>query len=153
MKLDIHFQIMPIIFSWILTIIIIRPLQFISPALYLTPETDTCLMPSAWENRILTFRTINSEEIQWLVVSVVQTNGNNDVTSLDVCPTTEWLLDPELFEFNFTAFLYFLFPFATFFVFFLRNCNSYLQPFVLPQKLIPVWCQVLGRTVFSPSGR
>ena len=53
------------------------------------------------------------------MVGIIQADGHYDVTNTDVSPFVERLLNPELFQFHFTAFLGFLFPFATFFVFLL----------------------------------
>ena len=55
----------------------------------LSPETDTSLVPGAGQNGIFAFRTINSKEIQWLVIGIGKTYRYHDVTSLDVSPSTE----------------------------------------------------------------
>ena len=55
----------------------------------LSPETDTGLVPGAGQNGVFSFRTINSKEIQWLVIGICQTYRYDDVSSLDVSPSTE----------------------------------------------------------------
>ena len=84
-----------------------------------SPERNTRLMPCRRQNGVLALMTINSEEIQGLMVGIIQSDGHYDVTNTDVSPFVERLLNPELLEFNFTTFLGLLFPFTTFFVFFL----------------------------------
>ena len=55
----------------------------------LSPETDTSLVPGAGKNGVFSFRTINSKEIQWLVIGIGKTYRYDDVSSLDVSPSTE----------------------------------------------------------------
>ena len=74
----------------------------------LAPETDTGLVPGARKNGVFAFRTINSKEIQWLMIGIGQTYRYHDVTHLDVGSSAERLLNPELFEFHLSTFLHFL---------------------------------------------
>ena len=53
------------------------------------------------------------------MVGIVQTHRHHDVSGTDVCPTTERLLQPELFQLHLAAFLGLLFPLAAFLVFLL----------------------------------
>ena len=55
----------------------------------LSPETDTGLVPCTRKNGVFSFRTINSKEIQWFMISIGKTHRYHDVTSLDVSPSTE----------------------------------------------------------------
>ena len=53
------------------------------------------------------------------MMGIVQSDGYDNMSYTDVGPFSERFLNPELLEFNFTTFLGILFPFTTFFVFFL----------------------------------
>ena len=53
------------------------------------------------------------------MVSIVESYGHDNMSDTEVCCPIERLLNPELLEFHLTALFGFLFPFATFFVFFL----------------------------------
>ena len=96
-----------------------QELCLVAEILVTSPERNTRLMPCRRQNGVLALRTINREEIQGLMVGIIQADGHYDVTNTDVSPFVERLLNPELFQFHFTAFLGFLFPFAAFFVFLL----------------------------------
>ena len=76
-------------------------------------------MPRRGHDGIFALGTIDGEEVQRLVVGVVQAYRHDDVADTQVGPLCKRLLKPELFQFYLAAFLYFLFPLATFLVFFL----------------------------------
>ena len=57
------------------------------------------------------------------MMGIVQSYRNDDVAGTYIGPLAKRLLYPELFQFYFTTFLCFLFPFASFFIFFLV-CNT-----------------------------
>ena len=94
-------------------------LRLVAEILVAAPERDTRLVPRAWHDGVLTLRTIDGKEVQWLVVSIRQTHGHYDMTYADVSPTGKRLLYPELLQLNLAALLGFLFPLTAFLVFLL----------------------------------
>ena len=82
-------------------------------------KADSCLVPCGGQYGVFAFRTVNREEVQWLMMGIVQAHRHDDMSETQVGCTREGLLNPELLEFHLAAFLYFLFPFAAFLVFFL----------------------------------
>ena len=72
----------------------------------MAPERNASLMPCAGENSVLTFGTIDGEEIERLVVGIGQTYGHDDMAGTYVGKASERLLNPELLKLYFaTAFL------------------------------------------------
>ena len=96
-----------------------KELCLIAEILVTSPERDTRLVPCGRENGVLTLRAVDREEIEGLMMGIVQTDRYDDVSSTDVCPFGERLLDPELLQLNLSAFLRLLFPFSAFLVLFL----------------------------------
>lgn len=87
-------------------------LHFVAPVLGTSPKADARLVPGAGEDGGFALGTIDREEVQWLVVGIGQADGDDDVSGTDVECVAERLLNPELFQLHFAAFLHFLFPFA-----------------------------------------
>ena len=96
-----------------------QQLSLVAEVARAAPERDTRLVPRAGQDGVFALGAIDSEEVQRFVVGVVQTHGHHDVAGADVGKAAERLLNPELLQFHFAAFLGLLFPFAAFLVFFL----------------------------------
>ena len=86
-------------------------------------------MPGARQNGILALRTIDGEEVEWLVMSIVQTHWYHDMTESEIGCTRKSLLNPELLQLYLATLLGLLFPLATFLVFLLvgKACTAMFE--------------------------
>ena len=77
-------------------------------------ERDTRLVPRARDYRALALGTVDSEEVERLVVGVGKSEGHHDVAEANVCPVGKRLLHPELLQLHLAALLGLGLPFAAF---------------------------------------
>ena len=101
-----------------------QELSLVTEFLVTTKERNTSLVPCAWHDGVFALRTVNSKEVKGLVVGVVKTNGNYDMTKAEIGCARECFLNPELLKLYFTTFLGLLFPLAAFLVFLLVSKTS-----------------------------
>ena len=85
-------------------------LHFVAELAGIAPEADASVVPSAWQNGVLALGTIDGEIVKRLVIGIVKSHGDDDMSGSHVCPAGERLLDPELLELHFAAFLLFKLP-------------------------------------------
>ena len=101
-----------------------QQLRLITELSVTAKERHTRLVPCAGQNGILALRTIDGEEVEWLVMSIVQTHWYHDMTESEIGCTRKSLLNPELLQLYLATLLGLLFPFAAFLVFLLIGQTS-----------------------------
>ncbi len=81
-----------------------------------SPNADARLMPSAGQNLIFAFGTIDGKKLGWQVMRVGVAHRHHIVTKANVDGVAKRLLNPELFQSHLAAALNLFFPFAKLFV-------------------------------------
>ena len=74
----------PVVVSEMVGVQTSENLCLITPVFQLSPEADTRLMPGGGQDGVLSFGTVDREEIQRLMVRIVQADGHDDVSGADV---------------------------------------------------------------------
>ena len=101
-----------------------KELSLITPVLQTSPKGKSHLVPSVGHDGSLTLWTIDSEELVGFVIGVGVTYWHDNLSSLDVeLAVPEFLVDPELLDVHFTAFLHFGLVFSGLLCFYL-NCGT-----------------------------
>ena len=74
----------PVDISKIIGIKTSQQLSLITELLITAKERHTRLMPSTGQDGVLALRTVNSKEIQWFVVSIVQAYRHHDMSEAEI---------------------------------------------------------------------
>ena len=89
----------------------------------MSKEGETRLVPSVRDDARLAFRPDSTEKVDGLMVSIVQADWNDDVTSTDIEILIKVISDVKLLDGNFSTFFHLSLILAILRVFYLVGCS------------------------------